>query len=123
MAEKLTVEEQAKKVVSALTEVRRQEGEAKALEVIDVWVEELAKQTGELDTELKDAAYAYVKRLTTPSRIDIIMEGWERLVKTDGVDAALAAVDDWFASIVAKKGEVDPKLKEETYDYIKSLGE
>ena len=53
--------EHALQIVSALQVVAETDGVEAALRIIDLWIDSLAEDGGEIDVELKEAAYAFIR--------------------------------------------------------------
>ena len=123
MAEGGMTREQALQIVSALAEVVRTSGKEKALEVIDLWLEELAKESGTVDTDLKEAAYDYINSLGQPTGSAIILQGIENTAKRDGLEAGLELMNVWIHNQPGKTEEEKDRLKEIAHAYLKVVVE
>ena len=111
--------EQRMLVVEALAEVVRTSGKDKALEVIDLWVEEIAKQSGTVDTELKEVAYDFINSLGEPiTASEIVLLGIERTAKREGLEAGLELMNMWIDAQPDKTEEEKERLKEIGHAHI-----
>ena len=123
MAEGGMSTEKALMIVAALAEVVKTSGKEKALEVIDRWVEELAKDTGEVDTELKEAAYDYIDSLGQPTASEIVLQGIEKTARRDGFEAGLELMNLWIDSQPDKTEEEKERLREIGHSHIHAVVE
>lgn len=115
-------QEQATKIVAGLEAIARHEGEAAALKMVDDWVTTLTEITGQEHTDLKVAAYNFVKSVNKQSTIDLILQGLENLVKHNGVQAGLDLMDEWIAGLDKSEAE-KAELKKAADVYIRSVVE